>query len=88
MSFVGPRPERRYFIDQLQQVIPFYEMRLYTKPGITGWAQINYPYGDCVEDAKEKMKYDLYYLKYRSLWLDIAILFQTIKVALKARGGQ
>ena len=88
MSFVGPRPERRYFIDQLQQVIPFYEMRLYTKPGVTGWAQINYPYGDSVEDAKEKMKYDLYYLKYRSLWLDIAILFQTIKVTLKARGGQ
>jgi sugar transferase (PEP-CTERM system associated) len=88
MSFVGPRPERRYFIDQLQQVIPFYEMRLYSKPGITGWAQINYPYGDCVEDAKEKMKYDLYYLKYRSLWLDIAIIFQTIKVALKARGSQ
>jgi sugar transferase (PEP-CTERM system associated) len=88
MSFVGPRPERRYFIDQLQQVIPFYEMRLYAKPGITGWAQINYPYGDSVEDAKEKMKYDLYYLKYRSLWLDIAILFQTIKVALKARGAQ
>ncbi len=88
MSFVGPRPERRYFIDQLQQVIPFYEMRLYTKPGITGWAQINYPYGDSVEDAREKMKYDLYYLKYRSLWLDIAILFQTVKVALKARGGQ
>jgi sugar transferase (PEP-CTERM system associated) len=88
MSFVGPRPERRYFIDQLQQVIPFYEMRLYTKPGVTGWAQINYPYGDSVEDAREKMKYDLYYLKYRSLWLDIAILFQTIKVALKARGGQ
>ena len=88
MSFVGPRPERRYFIDQLQQVIPFYEMRLYAKPGITGWAQINYPYGDCVEDAKEKMRYDLYYLKYRSLWLDIAILFQTIKVALKTRGAQ
>ncbi len=88
MSFVGPRPERRYFIDQLQQVIPFYEMRLYTKPGVTGWAQINYPYGDSVEDAREKMKYDLYYLKYRSLWLDIAILFQTVKVALKARGGQ
>jgi sugar transferase (PEP-CTERM system associated) len=88
MSFVGPRPERRYFIDQLQQVIPFYEMRLYSKPGITGWAQINYPYGDSAEDAKEKMKYDLYYMKYRSLWLDIAILFQTLKVALKGRGAQ
>jgi sugar transferase (PEP-CTERM system associated) len=88
MSFVGPRPERRYFIDQLQQVIPFYEMRLYAKPGITGWAQINYPYGDSIDDAREKMKFDLYYLKYRSLWLDIAIIFQTVKVALKARGGQ
>lgn len=88
MSFVGPRPERRYFIDQLQQVIPFYAMRLYVKPGVTGWAQINYPYGDSIEDAKEKLKYELYYMKHRSLWLDMSIIFQTIKVALKARGSQ
>ncbi|HHO77400.1 MAG TPA: hypothetical protein ENN05_13365, partial [Deltaproteobacteria bacterium] len=55
---------------------------------ITGWAQINYPYGDTIEDAKEKLKYELYYMKHRSLWLDLVILFQTIKVAVKARGAQ
>lgn len=88
MSFVGPRPERRYFIDQLQEVIPFYAMRLYVKPGVTGWAQINYPYGDSIDDAKEKLKYELYYMKHRSLWLDLSIIFQTVKVALKARGSQ
>ena len=88
MSFVGPRPERRYFIEQLNAVLPFYSMRLYVKPGVTGWAQINYPYGDSIEDAKEKLKYELYYMKHRSLWLDLAIIFQTIKVALKARGSQ
>lgn len=88
MSFVGPRPERRYFIDQLQEIIPFYSMRLYVKPGVTGWAQINYPYGDSIEDAKEKLKYELYYMKHRSLWLDLSIIFQTVKVALKARGSQ
>jgi len=88
LSCVGPRPERRYFIDQLQEIIPFYSMRLYVKPGVTGWAQINYPYGDSIEDAKEKLKYELYYMKHRSLWLDISIILQTIKVALKARGAQ
>ncbi len=88
MSFVGPRPERRYFIEQLQEIIPFYAMRLYVKPGVTGWAQINYPYGDSIEDAKEKLKYELYYMKHRSLWLDISIILQTVKVALKARGAQ
>ncbi len=88
MSFVGPRPERRYFVDQLEKAIPFYALRLHAKPGITGWAQINYPYGDTIEDAKEKLKYELYYMKHRSLWLDLVILFQTVKVALKGRGAQ
>lgn len=88
MSFVGPRPERRYFVDQLEKVIPFYALRMHAKPGITGWAQINYPYGDTIEDAKEKLKYELYYMKHRSLWLDIVIIFQTVKVAVKARGAQ
>ena len=88
MSFVGPRPERRYFVDQLEKVIPYYALRLHAKPGITGWAQINYPYGDTIEDAKEKLKYELFYMKHRSLWLDLVIIFQTIKVALKARGSQ
>jgi len=88
MSFVGPRPERRYFVDQLEKVIPFYALRMHAKPGITGWAQINYPYGDTIDDAKEKLKYELYYLKHRSLWLDIVIILQTIKVSIKARGAQ
>ncbi len=88
MSFVGPRPERRYFVDQLEKVIPYYALRLHAKPGITGWAQINYPYGDTIEDAKEKLKYELFYMKHRSLWLDLVIIFQTVKVAVKARGSQ
>jgi sugar transferase (PEP-CTERM system associated) len=88
MSFVGPRPERRYFVDQLEKAIPFYALRMHAKPGITGWAQINYPYGDTVEDAKEKLKYELYYMKHRSMWLDLVIIFQTIKVAVKGRGSQ
>lgn len=88
MSFVGPRPERRYFVDQLEKVIPFYALRLHAKPGITGWAQVNYPYGDTIEDAKEKLKYELFYMKHRSLWLDLVIIFKTIKVAVKGRGAQ
>jgi sugar transferase (PEP-CTERM system associated) len=88
MSFVGPRPERRYFVDQLEKVIPFYALRLHAKPGITGWAQVNYRYGDTIEDAREKLKYELFYMKHRSLWLDLVIIFKTIKVAVKARGAQ
>jgi sugar transferase (PEP-CTERM system associated) len=88
MSFVGPRPERRYFVDRLEKAIPFYALRMHAKPGITGWAQINYPYGDTIEDAKEKLKFELYYMKHRSLWLDLVIIFQTLKVAIKARGSQ
>ena len=88
MSFVGPRPERRYFVDQLEKAIPFYALRMHAKPGITGWAQINYQYGDTFEDAKEKLKFELYYMKHRSMWLDLVIIFQTIKVAVKGRGSQ
>ena len=88
MSFVGPRPERRFFVDQLEKIIPFYVLRMHAKPGITGWAQINFSYGDTIEDAKEKLKYELYYMKHRSLWLDLLIIFQTLKVALKGRGSQ
>ncbi|HPI93835.1 MAG TPA: sugar transferase [Deltaproteobacteria bacterium] len=88
MSFVGPRPERRYFVDQLEKAIPFYALRMHAKPGITGWAQINYPYGDTFEDAKEKLKFELYYMKHRSMWLDLVIIFQTVKVAVKGRGSQ
>ena len=88
MSFVGPRPERRYFVDQLEKVIPYYALRLHAKPGITGWAQINYPYGDTIEDAKEKLKYEQFYMKHPNLWNDLVIIYQTVKVAIKARGSQ
>ena len=88
MSFVGPRPERQYFMDRLEKAIPFYTLRMHAKPGITGWAQINYPYGDTIVDAKEKLKYELYYMKHRSLWLDLVIIFQTLKVVIKGRGSQ
>ena len=66
MSMVGPRPERPHFVEQLAQVIPFYSERSYVKPGLTGWAQVNFPYGASVEDAREKLAYDLYYVKNRS----------------------
>ncbi|MFH1890899.1 MAG: sugar transferase [Candidatus Kuenenbacteria bacterium] len=87
MSFMGPRPERPEFISKLKEKIPFYETRLLIKPGITGWAQINFPYGASEEDALEKLQYDLYYIKNRSLILDLSILLKTIKTVLSG-GGQ
>ncbi len=86
MSMVGPRPERYQFIQELQQKIPFYRTRLAAKPGLTGWAQINYGYGSTVEDALIKLQYDLYYLKHWSPWLDIKILLRTFAVVLKMQG--
>ena len=74
MSLVGPRPERPHFVEQLARVIPFYRQRAYVKPGLTGWAQVNFPYGASVEDAREKLAYDLYYVKNRTLLLDLLIL--------------
>lgn len=88
MSLVGPRPERPHFVEQLIRAIPFYEQRGYVKPGLTGWAQVNFPYGASVEDAREKLSYDLYYVKNRSFTLDIAILFATIRVVLKGEGAR
>lgn len=79
MSFIGPRPERPEFTKQLEQKIPYYELRSLVKPGITGWAQINYRYGASVEDAYQKLQYDIYYLKNRSFFLDLQILAKTIK---------
>ena len=87
MSFIGPRPERPEFITKLKETIPFYEARLLIKPGITGWAQINFPYGASEKDAMEKLQYDLYYVKNRSLALDISILLKTVKTVLSG-GGQ
>jgi sugar transferase (PEP-CTERM system associated) len=88
MSFVGPRPERPYFVDQLTAEIPYYSERHAVRPGITGWAQINYPYGASVEDAREKLSYDLYYLKNRGLFLDLVILMQTARVILWPQGAR
>ncbi|MDX5360630.1 MAG: TIGR03013 family PEP-CTERM/XrtA system glycosyltransferase [Alphaproteobacteria bacterium] len=86
MSFVGPRPERPEFVAELSQEIPYYQDRHRVKPGITGWAQINYPYGASVEDTKEKLKYDLYYMKNCTLFLDFLILLKTIRVVLWPEG--
>lgn len=86
MSMVGPRPERPQFIAQLQKQIPFYRTRLAGKPGLTGWAQVNYGYGSTVEDALIKLQYDLYYLKHQSIWFDLKILLRTFAVVLKMKG--
>ncbi len=88
MSFVGPRPERPVFVRELEQEIPFYGLRHHVKPGITGWAQICYPYGSSVNDAREKLQYDLYYLKNYSVFLDITILLQTATVILWGKGAR
>lgn len=88
MSFVGPRPERPVFVHQLAEQIPFYGERHRVKPGITGWAQLCYPYGASVEDAKEKLQYDLYYLKNQGILLDLIILLQTVEVVLIGEGAR
>ena len=85
MSFVGPRPERPEIIEKLATEIPYYQERLMVQPGITGWAQVNYPYGSSVEDARRKLEYDLYYMKNMSVFLDIFILLDTIRIVV--RGG-
>jgi len=86
LSFVGPRPERPEFVEELKKQIPHYSMRHLIKPGLSGWAQINFPYAASVEDAMEKLQYDLFYLKNRSLGLDIAILLKTIMIILRKEG--
>jgi sugar transferase (PEP-CTERM system associated) len=88
MSFIGPRPERPVFVNQLKEQIPYYALRLAVKPGITGWAQVKYPYGSTVEDAFEKLQYDLYYIKNMSVFLDFLILLKSIQVILFARGAR
>ena len=88
MSFVGPRPERPVFVNSLREKIPYYDVRHRVKPGITGWAQINYPYGASDEDAKAKLAFDLYYVKNWNLFLDAVILFQTARVVLWREGAR
>jgi len=88
MSFVGPRPERPVFVEKLSESIPYYSERHRVKPGITGWAQICYPYGDSEKDSYEKLQFDLYYVKNYSLFLDLIILFQTAGAVLWGKGGR
>jgi exopolysaccharide biosynthesis polyprenyl glycosylphosphotransferase len=88
MSLVGPRPERPEFVKSLSEQIPFYSYRHCVKPGITGWAQINYKYGDTLEDTIIKLEYDLYYIKNLALWLDTFIIFHTLKVMLFSETAQ
>jgi sugar transferase (PEP-CTERM system associated) len=88
MAFVGPRPERPEFIEMLSKEIPYYGVRHMVRPGLTGWAQVRYKYGSTVEDAREKLQYDLFYIKNASLGLDLLIIFQTVKTVLLRRGAQ
>jgi lipopolysaccharide/colanic/teichoic acid biosynthesis glycosyltransferase len=88
MSFIGPRPERPAFVEQLNTLVPFYHLRHYLPPGITGWAQVNYPYGDCVEDARKKLQYDLFYVRNASPTLDLRILLRTARVVLFRSGSR
>jgi len=88
MSFVGPRPERPYFVNMLAGQLPYYQERHSVKPGITGWAQLNYPYGASLGDAREKLQYDLFYIKYFSIVFDLAIVMQTIRVVMWSEGAR
>ncbi|MDH5611240.1 MAG: TIGR03013 family PEP-CTERM/XrtA system glycosyltransferase [Gammaproteobacteria bacterium] len=88
MSFVGPRPERPEFVEKLAEKIPYYEERHRVKPGLTGWAQISYAYGDTEKDSLEKLQYDLYYVKNYSIFLDLLILLQTVEVVMLGKGAQ
>lgn len=86
MSFIGPRPERKIFVDQLEKISPFYSVRHVIKPGITGWAQVKYKYGENLDDSLRKLEYDLYYIKNRSITLDVRVLFKTLTTILFSRG--
>jgi sugar transferase (PEP-CTERM system associated) len=88
MSFVGPRPERPYFVEQLAAAIPFYLERHAVKPGVTGWAQVKYRYASSIEDAMEKLRYDLYYIKHLSIVFDLTIVIDTVKVILSGKGAK
>jgi sugar transferase (PEP-CTERM system associated) len=88
MSLIGPRPERPHFVEKLEKIMPLYADRAYVKPGLTGWAQVNFPYGASIEDAWVKLSYDLYYVKNKSIFLDIMILFATVRVVLFQEGSR
>jgi sugar transferase (PEP-CTERM system associated) len=88
MSFVGPRPERPHFVRQLEEKIPYYGLRTTVRPGITGWAQVQYGYADSAEDTREKLKYDLFYIKNANLVLDLWIVVKTVRVVLMGKGAR
>ena len=88
MGFVGPRPERPHFVDQLAEIIPFYRDRSSVRPGLTGWAQVSFPYGASIDDARQKLSYDLWYVRHRSLFLDLLIMFATVRVILFQEGAR
>ena len=87
MGFVGPRPERPEFVEWLNREIPYYNLRHLVRPGITGWAQISYQYGASLEESKEKLQYDLFYIKNMSVLLDAFVIFDTIKTVLVRKGS-
>jgi len=87
MSFVGPRPERPEFVKELRQQVPFYDTRMMVKPGLTGWAQVHYRYGNSTEDAQVKLEYDFYYIHHWSYWVDLYVLFRTVAVVVKLSGN-
>jgi lipopolysaccharide/colanic/teichoic acid biosynthesis glycosyltransferase len=87
MSLIGPRPERPEFVEQLEREIPYYGFRHMVKPGLTGWAQVNYKYGASREDAVEKLQYDLYYIQEMSIWLDMVILLRTLGTIVRKKGS-
>jgi lipopolysaccharide/colanic/teichoic acid biosynthesis glycosyltransferase len=86
MAVIGPRPERPIFVKEIAEIMPFYETRHVIKPGLTGWAQVNYSYGESIEDSLIKLQYDLYYIKHRSVFLDLNITIKTISTVLFYRG--
>jgi len=88
MSFVGPRPEREFFVEELEKEIPYYGERFSVKPGVTGWAQVCYPYGSSVEDAKEKLNYDLFYIKNMSIFMDLLVIMKTVKTVIFGEGAR
>jgi lipopolysaccharide/colanic/teichoic acid biosynthesis glycosyltransferase len=86
MAFIGPRPERPEFIDELKRIIPFYHHRHFVKPGLTGWAQVSFPYAASMEDSREKLRYDLYYVKNMSILFDMLILLATARAVIRGAG--
>ncbi|HSM85967.1 MAG TPA: exopolysaccharide biosynthesis polyprenyl glycosylphosphotransferase, partial [Candidatus Limnocylindrales bacterium] len=88
MSLVGPRPEQPYFCRMLEEKLPFFAQRHTVRPGVTGWAQIKYQYGSSIEDAKRKLELDLFYIKHLSIGLDMAVIFETVKVILLGKGAK